>query len=543
MINWYGLPRIIREALAAESSVPPLVREMAGLDVDPAASESMTPPQPSSTAVDAESMTPLAAPAATLSGAIPPISANPALPRLAPPGHRSDDNDLFAAPSPAPGELYRPLTRLQKVGRVLGLVSGAAKRLGESNAFENLNERELQSRQRLGMEREQMGMQRELQTEQIRHARTQEELERIRAQREAELAPLQRQHLQQQVEGYRTPEQEAALQTQYHPLTMKDNATGAIYQYNPQTKTWGPAPTGATPTVKWVKTAYGGYLAPIESAAATAAASGDIPAPIAQAAGLQLTPAHERFEVLHYGEKPFAIRDNDTKQVYSDPAKMSPEARGLFAAASRIHQRTRQERIDDAVRANDMTLARQLAMEKARENATTVTTKSMMEAAPKVLNFVERIRPLIEQSRSKMGPAAGRWSEMWAGKIGAEDPLFTRLRTNVGLLQTLLMRMHVGARGGEYIMQHFENLINSGKQDPDNLLAALGEIQLYANDLLPARVADDFSLAASHRQTAQQPSHIVKDAGGRRIGLVINNQYVPDVPVPGVIGAAAARER
>ena len=43
--------------------------------------------------------------------------------------------------------------------------------------------------------------------------------------------------------------------------------------------------------------------------------------------------------------------------------------------------------------------------------------------------------------------------------------------------------MHVGARGGEYIMKHFEDLIDQGKQDPDNLRAALQEIKTYAQSV------------------------------------------------------------
>jgi hypothetical protein len=42
------------------------------------------------------------------------------------------------------------------------------------------------------------------------------------------------------------------------------------------------------------------------------------------------------------------------------------------------------------------------------------------------------------------------------------------------------MNMHVGARGGTELMQHFHDLIDGSKQDPDNLRAALGEIKDYA---------------------------------------------------------------
>lgn len=114
----------------------------------------------------------------------------------------------------------------------------------------------------------------------------------------------------------------------------------------------------------------------------------------------------------------------------------------------------------------------------------TASTRTMLDAAPTVKYFVNKVLGEVQQNEQGLGPTAGRWREFTAGKVGMSDPAFTQLRTNMGLLQTLLMRMHVGARGGEYIMKHFQDLINEGKQSPDNLKAALGEIGAYADQLL-----------------------------------------------------------
>jgi hypothetical protein len=113
----------------------------------------------------------------------------------------------------------------------------------------------------------------------------------------------------------------------------------------------------------------------------------------------------------------------------------------------------------------------------------TNSTKTMIEAAPNVKYFVNKILGEVDQNEQGLGPAASRWREFKAGKVGLSDPAFTSLRTNMGLLQTLLMRMHVGARGGEYIMKHFQDLINSSTQSPENLRAALGEINAYADQV------------------------------------------------------------
>lgn len=114
------------------------------------------------------------------------------------------------------------------------------------------------------------------------------------------------------------------------------------------------------------------------------------------------------------------------------------------------------------------------------QNTPTASTRTMAEAAPKVTSMVDRVSALVEQQKAALGPAASRWNEFMAGKVGAPNPEFTKLRTDVGLLTTMLMRMHVGARGGEKIMEHFKDLIDVSKQSPENLQAALQEIKQYS---------------------------------------------------------------
>ncbi len=114
------------------------------------------------------------------------------------------------------------------------------------------------------------------------------------------------------------------------------------------------------------------------------------------------------------------------------------------------------------------------------QNVPTAATRTMVEAAPKVVTFVDRINQLINENEQSLGPLKGRWSEFTAGRIGLKDKGYTKLRTDIGLLQTALMRMHVGARGGSEMMEHFRSLIDQSSQDPDNLRAALEEIKAYA---------------------------------------------------------------
>lgn len=147
-------------------------------------------------------------------------------------------------------------------------------------------------------------------------------------------------------------------------------------------------------------------------------------------------------------------------------------------------------------------------------NVPTSNTRTMVESAPIVLDLAKRIDQLVDEQANQLGPAKSRWSEFMAGKVGSPNPEFTKLRTDVGLLSTKLMQMHVGSRGGERIMEHFQKLIDSGVQSPENLKAALSEIETYARSVEhenPAKAAPPEQpmtpAKASGTVTVQIPGH------------------------------------
>jgi hypothetical protein len=107
-------------------------------------------------------------------------------------------------------------------------------------------------------------------------------------------------------------------------------------------------------------------------------------------------------------------------------------------------------------------------------------TRSMAEVAPRVIGFVDRISTLLDNNEKQLGPLQGRWNEFKQGKLGLPNQGMAQVRTNLSLLETALMRMHVGARGGEQMMEHFHDMIGGLKQNPENIRAALGEIRDYA---------------------------------------------------------------
>jgi len=176
---------------------------------------------------------------------------------------------------------------------------------------------------------------------------------------------------------------------------------------------------------------------------------------------------------------PVSVTDaQGTAYDVNDP-NLPKELKPLTQAALNAHK----QHVSEAAQIQARAFGQQVKMNDVKQGNLTNSTKTMIEAAPKVLNFVDRIDKLIDAQKDQLGPAAGRWNEFMTGKVGAPNSDFARLRTDVGLMTTLLMRMHVGARGGEYIMKHFQDLVDSGKQSPENLKAALSEIRQYAQDV------------------------------------------------------------
>ena len=115
-----------------------------------------------------------------------------------------------------------------------------------------------------------------------------------------------------------------------------------------------------------------------------------------------------------------------------------------------------------------------------KEEAPTNDIKNMQQSVPGVLALIKQVRDNLDKVSS--GPVASRYNEFMAGKIGAPNEDYTKLRTATNLLYTKLMKMHVGSRGSEYMMGHFKDLLDSGKQSPENLKAAMDEMETYANE-------------------------------------------------------------
>lgn len=84
----------------------------------------------------------------------------------------------------------------------------------------------------------------------------------------------------------------------------------------------------------------------------------------------------------------------------------------------------------------------------------------------------------------KLGPIMSRYQD-WINKGGSVlgfdsgDPNFQKLLTGMGLQTTALMQVHVGSRGGAYILEHFQDLANLKKMSGTAFMAALDEEYKY----------------------------------------------------------------
>lgn len=87
---------------------------------------------------------------------------------------------------------------------------------------------------------------------------------------------------------------------------------------------------------------------------------------------------------------------------------------------------------------------------------------------PGLIQMVE-----VLDRQGKLGPLASRWNEFLAGTWGSGDPQYVSFRAKMGLANTALMNVHVGNRGGSYLLEHFENLASGEKMDGASLRSGL----------------------------------------------------------------------
>lgn len=174
---------------------------------------------------------------------------------------------------------------------------------------------------------------------------------------------------------------------------------------------------------------------------------------------------------------PVSVTGADQKTYDINDPSLPPELEPLVTSANSAHSQHQKEVADQQARA----FTQQEKMFQEHQNAPTASTKTMIETVPKVKALIAQLKPLADKETQGGGALGARWSDFWNNKAGAPNADYSKMRVNDGLLATALMRMHVGSRGGELMMQHFTNLLGLGHQSPENYKAALDAIDEYAD--------------------------------------------------------------
>jgi hypothetical protein len=110
-----------------------------------------------------------------------------------------------------------------------------------------------------------------------------------------------------------------------------------------------------------------------------------------------------------------------------------------------------------------------------------VNTARQLTSTGGLFDLVEK--DLAKFKPGELDPLNSRLQEFLTGKWGSGDPRYVALRTHLnGLLGTAMMQAHVGSRGGERIMEHFEDIAKAGKMDADTIKAALAAEKQYVEE-------------------------------------------------------------
>ena len=88
---------------------------------------------------------------------------------------------------------------------------------------------------------------------------------------------------------------------------------------------------------------------------------------------------------------------------------------------------------------------------------------------------------LLEKNKNNIGAIAGRINTAGLTK-GEKEPEYAKLLAQMGLNETALMQVHVGARGSSQLMEHFHQLADAGEMNYDTLKGALEQEQSYVKD-------------------------------------------------------------
>lgn len=108
----------------------------------------------------------------------------------------------------------------------------------------------------------------------------------------------------------------------------------------------------------------------------------------------------------------------------------------------------------------------------------TGTTRTMQQMASSVKDMIPRVQSQVTQLAQELGPAVGRWNELWVNRAGMDDPKFAELDQNLHLLASAVSRTHFGGGAPLAYTQALEKNFSEA-QSPQDLLARIGGADMW----------------------------------------------------------------
>lgn len=108
----------------------------------------------------------------------------------------------------------------------------------------------------------------------------------------------------------------------------------------------------------------------------------------------------------------------------------------------------------------------------------TGTTRTMQQMAASVQTAVPQLIAQVQQLKAKLGPAVGRWGDLWVNRLGMDDQDFAGLDQNLHLYASAISRTHFGGSAPLHYTQALEKNFSEA-QTPDDLLARIASAETW----------------------------------------------------------------
>jgi hypothetical protein len=109
-------------------------------------------------------------------------------------------------------------------------------------------------------------------------------------------------------------------------------------------------------------------------------------------------------------------------------------------------------------------------------NTPTAQMRNTAQRAELVHAMTPEVLANIDANAATLGPVMGHWNDFMQGRIGADNPAFAQLRSDLLLYSSSVALAHAQGRLPENLREEFDRMINAPNQTPANLKAVIQEI-------------------------------------------------------------------